>query len=373
MNQVFITFCIAILGYLIGRIRICGLQLGSSAVLLVALLFGHFSLETPVLIRDMGLVFFVASVGFIAGPVFFENFKRHATIYTILGITIIATGSFVCIVSIKAFGVPSELAVGLMTGALTCTPGLAAVIEASGSDTASIGYGIAYPFGVVGVVLFVQLLPKLFDVDIVAEALKMDNTLKDKETETDIPDSRIVIDHFGFFAFSLAVIIGKLVAAIHIPLPGGVHFSLSNSGGPLLAGLILGHYKHIGPISLRVPTSTLRPLCELGLILFLIGAGTGAGKGLVEIVRQQGAVLFVHGIVMTLLPMIVGFFVAYLVMKMSMLETLGAICGGMTSTPALGTLISSTGSDAVASSFASTYPTALICMILASEFIYLLL
>ena len=108
--------------------------------------------------------------GFIAGPVFFENFKRHATIYTILGITIIATGSFVCIVSIKAFGVPSELAVGLMTGALTCTPGLAAVIEASGSDTASIGYGIAYPFGVVGVVLFVQLLPKLFDVDIVAEA-----------------------------------------------------------------------------------------------------------------------------------------------------------------------------------------------------------
>ena len=71
---------------------------------------------------------------------------------------------------VKVLDLPSALGAGMMNGALTSTPGLAAALEATNQNPmASVGYGIAYPFGVVGVVLFVQLLPRLLKTDIPSE------------------------------------------------------------------------------------------------------------------------------------------------------------------------------------------------------------
>ena len=83
--------------------------------------------------------------------------------------------------------------------------------------------------------------------------------------------------------------------------------------------------------------------------------------------------LFVYGAILTLIPMLVGFFVAAKMMKMSLLNNLGSITGGMTSTPALGTLIQVAGTEDVASAYAATYPIALISVVLSSQFIVLLL
>lgn len=83
--------------------------------------------------------------------------------------------------------------------------------------------------------------------------------------------------------------------------------------------------------------------------------------------------LFVYGAVMTLLPMIVGYFVAAKMLKLSLLNNLGSITGGMTSTPALGTLIDVAGTDDVASAYAATYPIALVSVVLSSQFIVLLM
>lgn len=82
--------------------------------------------------------------------------------------------------------------------------------------------------------------------------------------------------------------------------------------------------------------------------------------------------LFVYGAIMTLLPMIVGYFVAAKMLKLSLLNNLGSITGGMTSTPALGTLISVAGTDDVASAYAATYPIALVSVVLASQFLTVL-
>ena len=79
--------------------------------------------------------------------------------------------------------------------------------------------------------------------------------------------------------------------------------------------------------------------------------------------------LFVYGAVMTLLPMIVGYFVAAKMLKLSLLNNLGSITGGMTSTPALGTLIHVAGTSNVASAYAATYPIALIAVVLVSQLI----
>lgn len=370
-NTLMMVFLIAVIGYLVGSIKICGLELGTAGILLVALVFGHFGVEIPDLVRELGLICFVTSVGFIAGPKFFRNFKSNAASYILLGILVIAAGALVCVAVIKVFGIPTDISVGMMTGALTSTPGLAAALEATGSDAASVGYGIAYPFGVVGVVLFVQLVPKILKVDMAEERAKFEAAagVEVEEYHKTKKEELFYADSMGFFPFSLAIALGIILAKIEIPLPGGAVFALGTSGGPLIAGLILGHFGHFGRLSVQVEKHVLECLREFGLALFLLGAGSQAGAGFVEILKEHGVMLFLYGALMTLIPMFIGYFFAVKVMHLNLFNTLGSICGGMTSTPALGTLIRVAETDDVASAYAATYPIALVSVVLASQFI----
>lgn len=368
-SEIMIVFCIAVLGYLLGSVSIKGLSLGTSGVLIVALVFGHFNLTVPKVLQDVGLISFVTAVGFIAGPGFFRSFKKQAVSFIGLGIVIILVGAVTCVGVILLAGIPTDLSVGMMSGALTSTPGLAAAIEATKSEMASVGYGIAYPFGVLGVVLFVQLIPKILKIDIEAEREKLAARNQTEATTETIKKTYKNLDEFGLCAFALAAILGVVIGKISIPLPGGAHFSLGTSGGPLLAGLVMGHFAHVGPIAIDVPKKTLNVVREVGLALFLMGAGTGAGKGFLEILGQYGVQLFLLGALMTLMPMIVGYFLAVKVFKIDVLSSLGSMCGGMTSTPALGTLMQVTRTEAVAVAYAATYPLALIMVVLCCEFI----
>ena len=370
-NTLMMVFLIAVIGYLVGSIKICGLELGTAGILLVALVFGHFGVEIPDLVRELGLICFVTSVGFIAGPKFFRNFKSNAASYILLGILVIAAGALVCVAVIKVFGIPTDISVGMMTGALTSTPGLAAALEATGSDAASVGYGIAYPFGVVGVVLFVQLVPKILKVDMAEERAKFEAAagVEVEEYHKTKKEELFYADSMGFFPFSLAIALGIILAKIEIPLPGGAVFALGTSGGPLIAGLILGHLGHFGRLSVQVEKHVLECLREFGLALFLLGAGSQAGAGFVEILKEHGVMLFLYGALMTLIPMFIGYFFAVKVLHLNLFNTLGSICGGMTSTPALGTLIRVAETDDVASAYAATYPIALVSVVLASQFI----
>lgn len=372
-SPIVIVFAIAALGYLLGSVKIMGLSLGTSGILIVALVFGHFELMAPDVLKNMGLICFVTAVGFIAGPTFFRNFKKSAIFYVILGIVVILAGSVVCVAAMKLGGVDTDLAVGMMSGALTSTPGLAAAKEATGEGSrAAIGYGIAYPFGVVGVVLFVQLIPKILHIDIEKEREKLNAKMQAPEKTVTSEKNHKPLDEFGLLAFAVAAIIGIVLGKIKIPLPGGAEFSLGTSGGPLLAGLVMGHFAHIGPVSISVPKKTLDVVREVGLALFLMGAGTEAGKGFLAVLAEQGVSLFLWGVVMTTVPMIVGYILAVFVAKLDVFSSLGSICGGMTSTPALGTLMAVTKTEAVASAYAATYPLALIMVVLCCEFIPML-
>ena len=81
---------------------------------------------------------------------------------------------------------------------------------------------------------------------------------------------------------------------------------------------------------------------------------------------------FFYGVLMTIVPMIAGFFFAKYVLKLSLLNSLGSLTGGMTSTPALGTLIGTAGTEDVAAAYAATYPIALIAVVLVSQFLIIL-
>ena len=144
----------------------------------------------------------------------------------------------------------------------------------------------------------------------------------------------------------MAAILGTVIGQVKIPLTSaglsGTCFSLTTTGGCLLVALIIGHFGRIGRVSLMPKEQTLKVFRELGLMLFLIGAGISGGA---EFVAIFDPVYFVFGIFMTLIPMIIGFLFAKYVLKLSLFNNLGSITGGMTSTPALGTLISVSGTE----------------------------
>ncbi|NTW24590.1 MAG: transporter [Lentimicrobium sp.] len=158
-------FLIISLGLLAGRAKIKGFSLDISAVIFIAMLMGHFGFRLPSEYQHIGLLLFIFTIGIQSGPGFFRSFKQYGKQLFIIATIIIASGALVTWGISQLLSIDKALAVGLFNGAMTSTPGLAAAVEVSGSPLASIGYGIAYPFGVVGVVLFVSLLPKLLKVD----------------------------------------------------------------------------------------------------------------------------------------------------------------------------------------------------------------
>lgn len=375
-------FLIIAVGYLLGRITIKQVSLGSAAIFLVALLVGHlgsampesmFALEMPKLLQNLGLVFFVTSVGYIAGPNFFRNLKMNAKSYVLLGVVIIVSSALTCFSIVKLTGMDSGLAAGLLSGALTSTPGFAAAKAAAGAAgeaMVSVGYGIAYPFGVIGVVLFVQLMPRLLRADMDKERALISIKEEKAHAET-LNKKRFVCEEFGLMPLALTIVLGILLGAVTIPLPGGSSFALGNTGGPLIVALIMGHFGHIGVMDMSVSNKTLKVLRELGLILFLLGAGIEGGKDFMRIIQEEGAMLFVYGALMTTVPMVIGFVVAKYALKLCLFNTLGSITGGMTSTPALGSLISIAGTEDVAAAYAATYPIALVFVILATQLLVL--
>lgn len=363
-SELFIIFAILALGYAVGRITVCGLSLGSAGVLLVALVFGHFGVTVPDIVGDIGLVLFVTAVGLIAGPKFFRNFKINAKSYILLGVIIILTGALVCLAGVLLIGIPSDVSAGMLSGALTSTPGLGAAKEAVAvPGNASAGYSIAYIFGVVGVVLFVQIVPKVLKVDMESERAKF---IAASGVELKAESKKLLeLDSMGLSVLAITIVFGIFLAKLKIG-----NFSLGSSGGPLILGLIVGHFGKVGCVSLKVKKTVLESVRELGLVLFLLGAGVEGGAGFLQCLADNGGIkLFLVGAVITLVPMFVGYFFARKVLKLDILNTLGSICGGMTSTPALGSLIRVAGTDDVASAYAATYPFALVCVVLACQFI----
>ena len=162
----FAFFLIVALGFVLGRIKVFGLSLDISAVIFVALVFGHFGVSMPSDFQQLGLVLFIFTIGIQAGPGFFESFKKEGRQLAVFATIIILLSAFLTIGAIYAFDIDKNIAIGLFTGALTSTPGLAAAIDQTGSPLASIGYGVGYPFGVIGVILFIRFLPKILGISL---------------------------------------------------------------------------------------------------------------------------------------------------------------------------------------------------------------
>jgi putative transport protein len=513
-------FAIVALGLLFGNLTVRGVKLGSSGVLFSALLAGHLGYSVPGEAGTLGLVLFVYCVGIGAGGRFFASVAREGATLAKLALIIVGTGGLITWAGASWMGLPADLATGIFAGALTSTPALAAATEAlkESSSGVSIGYGIAYPFGVIGVVLFVQVLPRVLkhDLERVAERhasaasaddsvenvlvevtnqnlfgkkiadsgvanfnacqvsrifksgqlvpLSYDDTfsegqllllvglgreigiatdylghrsdrniLKDVENErqqllvtdrkmagqtireiaplknhgvvitritrlglTFVPNASTVIENNdqltavgriddlkGFakavghrsnaidttdlLSLSAGLTLGIIVGLIPIGLPGATPVTLGLAGGPLLVALLLGHFGRVGRIVGHIPRPTRLLLQELGLVFFLASAGVRGGGALTDTVSEYGLMVFALGLLVSLVPLIVAWPLARGLFKLDPLQSLGGICGGMTSTPALGAITAKTDSQVPVVSYVSAYPVALIVMIIVAK------
>lgn len=175
MNEFVLLFTILFVGYSIGKWSFKGISLGSTAILIISLLFGYFGFTLSHEIMELGLILFVYSVGISVGARFFRSFRKEGWKYVLLGIAGPSFGALSVFLLAGFFHLPFDLATGLYTGSLTNTPALAGVLDTltrtSPDKMANVSsaYGIAYPFAMISLVLMNQVLPRFKGVNLKKE------------------------------------------------------------------------------------------------------------------------------------------------------------------------------------------------------------
>lgn len=205
-------------GIYIGKVKFFGVSLGVTFVLFVGILMGHFgyTVDSNILkfVREFGLILFIFSIGLQVGPGFFSSFKKGGMRLNALAVSVIAL-NVVIVLGIYYFGNVSDISalVGVMSGAVTNTPGLAAAQQTitqmtSSSDQANLmasGYAAAYPLGVIGIILSMFVIKWIFGI-------KTENEIK--EIEKDQEES-----HLKPFILTVkvqnALIDGKTMLELH--------------------------------------------------------------------------------------------------------------------------------------------------------------
>lgn len=192
-----LVFCLVIvIGVMLGKVKFSGVSLGITFVLFAGIAAGHFGLtanhKVIDFIRDFGLILFVFSIGLQVGPGFFSSFKKGGLSLNILAMIIVAGGGVITLIIHYITGISLPMLVGVMSGAVTNTPGLGAAQQTlnqisgtmQGSDLPEIGlgYAVAYPFGVLGIILTMIVIRKVLSVNIQEEIIRFDQDRHPTET-----------------------------------------------------------------------------------------------------------------------------------------------------------------------------------------------
>ena len=214
------SFVIAI-GVILGKVKFFGISLGATFVLFVGIAAGHFgwAVDPSILkfIQEFGLILFIFSIGLQVGPSFFSSFKEGGLVLNGLAILIIALN---IVVALSIYYIVGDVKitdmVGILSGAVTNTPGLGAaqqtLIETQGADAAaglnqsmSMGYAAAYPLGVVGIILSMIVVKAIFKVNIESEAKQI----------ADDNDQSLLKPHVVTYRVSNKLIFDRTISRLH--------------------------------------------------------------------------------------------------------------------------------------------------------------
>jgi len=191
-NTVLVLSLVAALGLALGSVQIRGISLGIGGVLFAGIAFSYlgFTIDPHILhfVKEFGLILFIFTMGMQVGPGFFPSLRQQGLKLNVLAATIVLMGALLTFGLVIVTGMPMETAVGLYAGATTNTPALGAAQEALSSVTPnpaaqppSVSYAVAYPFGIVGILLSMLLLRRIFHIDPIAEAKALQAKLQGRQ------------------------------------------------------------------------------------------------------------------------------------------------------------------------------------------------
>jgi len=188
-QPVLAVFLVIGTGYALGRLRVAGVQLGTSTcVLLGGLLLGHFGVHGSSGSQSVGFILFIYCVGLRAGPQFFTAFRKNGIQFALLAAVVAAVGVGTAVLLSQRLDLPPGFRAGLLAGALTSTPTLvaaqdavrdgAALLPAGFAPEAALrniaaSYAITYVVGLFGLLILVALLPRIMGIDLAAEARRL--------------------------------------------------------------------------------------------------------------------------------------------------------------------------------------------------------
>lgn len=184
-HSVLVLSLVIAFGVMLGKIKIAGVSFGVTWILFVGILFGHlgFNINEHLLhfVKEFGLILFVYSVGLQVGPGFFSAFRKGGLSLNVIAMTVVFVGVLLTIALHFITGLPITTMVGVLSGAVTNTPGLGAAQQAVGDITGgsapeiAMAYAVAYPLGVIGCILSLLLMRYIFNVDVSAEDKELRN------------------------------------------------------------------------------------------------------------------------------------------------------------------------------------------------------
>ena len=191
-SAVLILSLVAASGLALGSVPLGGISLGIGGVLFAGLAFGYlgFEVDPHILhfVKEFGLILFIFTMGMQVGPGFFSSLRRQGLKLNALAAAIVLLGALLTLGVVIVTGMPMETAVGLYAGATTNTPALGAAQEALLSVTPNpaaqppgVSYAVAYPFGIVGILLSMLLLRRIFHIDPIAEAKALTEKLQGRQ------------------------------------------------------------------------------------------------------------------------------------------------------------------------------------------------
>jgi len=196
LEIIFQLFLIITLGYIVGNIKIKGFSLDISAILIVALVAGHFGVRLPEEFKYFGLAIFIYSVGLQSGPGFFETIRNKGLKLNIIAACFVGTIFLEIMIISKMLGFTKDVQAGLFTGVMTNAPALAASLEASSSPSISVIFGLIYPFCIVLTILYPKIIPGLLKVDMKEEERKYEETVRQRYPSIVTKNFRITNENF---------------------------------------------------------------------------------------------------------------------------------------------------------------------------------
>ncbi len=220
-HSVLILSLVIAFGIMLAKIKVAGVSLGITWILFVGIVFGHFdmTLNEHLLhfMKEFGLILFVYSIGLQVGPGFFSAFKKGGLTLNLLAMLVVFLGVVITIILHFVTGTPITTMVGILSGAVTNTPGLGAAQQANsdlnGIDAPEIalGYAVAYPLGVVGIILSLIALKYILRINTKTEEEEAERGLGHIQELTVRPNDKILVISTPKDIEAISVFFGKQI------------------------------------------------------------------------------------------------------------------------------------------------------------------